>query len=101
MFELSPGPRSALGAPAVPYCNPCFQLLETLRSLANKSANSIHTFSVGFSGYLPRFTKSQCNVQKVWGFQLKERTTYRTRTITKKNVPHLSLLFTAGLRLVA
>ena len=42
--------------------------LVTLKSLAYKSASSIHIFSVGFSGFLPLYTKSQRNVRKVWGF---------------------------------
>ena len=41
----------------------------TLKSLIYKSAISIHTFNIGFSCFLPLYTKSRRNVRKVWGFE--------------------------------
>ena len=55
-----------------------------MKSLAYKSAISVHTFSIGFSCFLPLYTKSLRNVQKVWIFKSKSVPTYRTRAITKK-----------------
>ena len=56
-----------------PYCAGILafdysHLLLTLKSLASKSATSIHTFSVGFSCLLPLLTKSRRNERKVWEF---------------------------------
>ena len=50
----------------VPYWHSCFYNYS--KSLAYKSAASIHTFSVSFSCLLPLHTKSRRNVRKVCDF---------------------------------
>ena len=62
------------------------QLQLSSKSLAYKSAISIHTFSVDFSYLLPPYRKIRRNVRKVWKFWFKERTNVPYHY--KKGVPY-------------